>query len=74
MIALKKNSFQHSHYPVTLSIEMHCSKEQQLVMAKHFESILVDIFVVDENNPPRDYPTLNELKDYFIIKVIIKHL
>lgn len=43
-------------------------------MAKHFESILVDIFVVDENNPPRDYPTLNELKDYFIIKVIIKHL
>lgn len=38
-------------------------------MAKYFKTILIDIFVVDEDNPPRDFPTLNQLKYNFIIKV-----
>jgi hypothetical protein len=48
---------------------MHCTLPQQKVMAKYFRTILVDIYVVDENDPPYDYPTLNELKNKFIIKV-----
>jgi len=68
-LALKKNSFEHSDYPVTLSIEMHCKAPQQIIMANYFHSILKDIFVVDENNPPHEYPTLNQLKKTFIIKV-----
>jgi hypothetical protein len=47
---------------------MHCSEPQQLIMAKYFRDILVDIYCVDENNPPADYPTLNQLQNYFIIK------
>jgi len=74
LIALKKNSFQHSPFPVTLSIEMHCSLHQQKIMAKYFKTILVDIYVIDEDNPPNDFPTLNELKNKFIIKVILYYL
>jgi len=69
LIALKLNSFTSNPYPVTLSIEMHCGREQQLVMAKYFREILVDIFIVEENDPPVNYPTLRELKNMFIIKV-----
>jgi hypothetical protein len=50
---------------------MHCSTPQQIIMANYFKTILVDIFIVDENNPPQDYPTLNQLKNKFIIKVIL---
>jgi hypothetical protein len=67
---LKNNSFVNSSFPVILSIEMHCSELQQKVMAKYFKEILINLYVVDENNPPQDYPTLKELQNHFIIKVI----
>ena len=40
-------------------------------MAHYFKTILIDIYVVDDTNPPADYPTLNQLKNMFVIKVSI---
>jgi len=48
---------------------MHCSLNQQLIMARYFTEILIDFYIVDEKNPPETYPTLNQLRNTFIIKV-----
>lgn len=68
LVSLKKTGFIMSDYPIMLSIEMHCSKDQQDKMADYFVSILQDIYVIDDVNPPEDYPKLKDLKGKFIIK------
>lgn len=65
---MRQNSFKTSPYPVLFSIEMHCSPEQQIKMARLFKEILKDIYVIDEHNPPERYPSPEELKGKFIIK------
>ena len=65
---IKANAFTVSRFPVILSIEMHCSSKQQDVMAKYFIDILQNIYVLDENNPPAQYPSPRDLKETFIIK------
>ena len=47
---------------------MHCSAEQQKIMARLYKEILRDIYILDENNPPERYPSPEELKGMFIIK------
>ncbi|XP_022251408.1 1-phosphatidylinositol 4,5-bisphosphate phosphodiesterase eta-2-like isoform X1 [Limulus polyphemus] len=42
IMAIKTNAFKSSQYPVILSIENHCSVEQQNKMAKHLVNILGD--------------------------------
>lgn len=66
--AIRKSAFLASEYPVILSIENHCNKKQQDMMADLFKKCLSDIFVLDPENPPRDYPSPEELKKTFIIK------
>lgn len=68
LISLRKTGFIMSDYPILLSIEMHCSKDQQDKMADYFVNILQDIYFIDENNPPENYPKLRDLKGKFIIK------
>ncbi|KAK7099384.1 1-phosphatidylinositol 4,5-bisphosphate phosphodiesterase delta-1-like isoform X2 [Littorina saxatilis] len=47
--AIKEYAFKTSPYPVTLSLENHCSIEQQSVMARHLKDILGDmIWAPDE--------------------------
>jgi hypothetical protein len=46
---------------------MHCGSQQQAVIAKYYKEILVDIFVINENNPPTPYPSPNDLQRKFII-------
>ena len=65
---LRENSFKISPYPILLSIEMHCSAEQQKIMAFNFNDILKDIYKLDSKNPPDKYPSPKELKGKFIIK------
>jgi Ca2+-binding EF-hand superfamily protein len=43
--AVKKHAFRVSPYPVILSLEMHCSMEQQEMCAKIFKDILGDMLV-----------------------------
>ena len=66
--SIKNNAFLVSKYPVLLSIEMHCSAKQQEVMTKYFKEILVNMYTLDPENPPKDYPSPEELKEKFIIK------
>jgi phosphatidylinositol phospholipase C, delta len=66
--AIRKSAFLVSEYPVILSIENHCNKKQQDMMADLFYKCLSDLYVLDPENPPRDYPSPEELKKTFIIK------
>jgi Ca2+-binding EF-hand superfamily protein len=70
LIAIKKSAFNTSHYPVIITIENHLSPAQQLVMGGYFTEILQDLFMLD----PEEhlcYPSPNELKGKFIIRVNI---
>eukprot|EP01132_Coremiostelium_polycephalum_P009255 gene9255-11341_t len=69
---IKQRAFETSPYPVTLSMEIHCSIPQQIRMAHHFKEILGDMLpkpLLNEN--PDDYPflpTLEQLKYKILIK------
>ncbi|XP_070701723.1 1-phosphatidylinositol 4,5-bisphosphate phosphodiesterase delta-1-like isoform X2 [Pempheris klunzingeri] len=68
--AIKEYAFKTSDYPVILSLENHCSVEQQEVMAQHMSSILGSALVTSplgEGMPP-NFPSPEELKGKFLIK------
>lgn len=68
--AIKEYAFKTSDYPVILSLENHCSVEQQKLMAHHMISILGDALLTRplENTMPTDFPSPEELKGRFLIK------
>ena len=68
LFQLKKFGFVNSDYPIILSIENHLDKYHQTIMTKLFKEILVDLYILDQKNPPDYFPTLDELKKKFIIK------
>ena len=68
LLQLKKFGFVNSDYPIILSIENHLDKHHQTIMTKLFKEILVDLYILDQKNPPDYFPTLEELKRKFIIK------
>ena len=55
-------------YPVTLSLENHCSVEQQSVMARHLEDILGDMVWVPETEMTA-IPTPEQLLHKIVLKV-----
>lgn len=69
IVEIKKYAFTFSKYPVLLFIENHCSSKQQKVMASIFETVLKDLYVIDECNLPELYPSPEFLKEKFIVKV-----
>ncbi|XP_076018497.1 1-phosphatidylinositol 4,5-bisphosphate phosphodiesterase delta-1-like [Genypterus blacodes] len=69
--AIKEYAFKTSDYPVILSLENHCSVEQQEVMARHMRSILGSALVTSplgEGGMPTNFPSPEELKGKFLIK------
>ncbi|XP_072219670.1 1-phosphatidylinositol 4,5-bisphosphate phosphodiesterase delta-1-like isoform X2 [Leuresthes tenuis] len=68
--AIKEYAFKTSDYPVILSLENHCSVEQQSVMAHHMSSILGSALVTSPlcDGMPTDFPSPEELKGKFVIK------
>ena len=67
--AIKPYAFQSSPYPVILSIENHCSKEQQDKMAEHFVNIFDDLLYkepVDKSLAKLPSP------EFFKNKILIK--
>ncbi|KAM3866434.1 1-phosphatidylinositol 4,5-bisphosphate phosphodiesterase delta-1-like [Diretmus argenteus] len=68
--AIKQYAFQTSDYPVILSLENHCSIEQQKVMAHHMSSILGSALLTTplEDGMPTNFPSPEELKGKFLIK------
>ncbi|KAI4874670.1 hypothetical protein NFI96_010438 [Prochilodus magdalenae] len=68
--AIKEYAFKTSEYPVILSLENHCSVEQQKLMAHHMTSILGDALLTKPlgEHMPTQLPSPQELKGRFLIK------
>ncbi|KAG8562823.1 hypothetical protein GDO81_015829 [Engystomops pustulosus] len=68
--AIKDHAFVTSEYPVILSIEEHCSVEQQRYMAKVFKEVFGDMLLTKPIEASADQlPSPTQLKE----KIIIKH-
>uniref|UniRef100_A0A6Q2Y627 Phosphoinositide phospholipase C n=1 Tax=Esox lucius TaxID=8010 RepID=A0A6Q2Y627_ESOLU len=67
---IKDYAFKTSDYPVILSLENHCSVEQQKVMAKHMSSILGSALITTplEDQMPTEFPSPEALKGRFLVK------
>ena len=69
MDAIKPYAFLTSPYPVILSIENHCSREQQDKMAEHFKVILGDFLHAEPVDQARSVlPSPESLKYKILIK------
>ncbi|XP_035471054.1 1-phosphatidylinositol 4,5-bisphosphate phosphodiesterase delta-3-A isoform X2 [Scophthalmus maximus] len=63
-------AFKASPYPIILSLENHCSVEQQVVMAKHLRAILGGKLLTKalSKDPLKDLPSPEELKGRILVK------
>jgi Ca2+-binding EF-hand superfamily protein len=70
LVNVKENAFKKSEFPVVLSIENHCSRGAQLRMDKYFREVLgvENLYILDPQNPPLNYPSPMDLKRKFVIK------
>ncbi|KAI1902200.1 hypothetical protein AGOR_G00042260 [Albula goreensis] len=68
--AIKEYAFKTSEYPVILSLENHCSVEQQKLMAQHMTSILGSTLLTMPlgDQMPTNFPSPEDLKGRFLIK------
>ncbi|XP_042309595.1 1-phosphatidylinositol 4,5-bisphosphate phosphodiesterase delta-4 isoform X1 [Sceloporus undulatus] len=67
---LEKYAFRASEYPVILSIENHCSIEQQDIMAQQLKGILGEQLLLNtiDGRVPMQLPSPEELKGKIILK------
>jgi hypothetical protein len=66
--AISKYAFSASNYPLILSLEVHCSVEQQNVMASLFKLIFSDSLIVSRNDSEHCLPSPESLKGKIILK------
>ncbi|KFW87053.1 1-phosphatidylinositol 4,5-bisphosphate phosphodiesterase delta-1, partial [Manacus vitellinus] len=67
--AIKNYAFKTSPYPVIISLENHCSVDQQKVMAQHMTTIFQDMLLVapvDGNKS--QFPSPEQLKGKILVK------
>ncbi|CAJ1078728.1 1-phosphatidylinositol 4%2C5-bisphosphate phosphodiesterase delta-4 [Xyrichtys novacula] len=67
---LRDYAFKVSDFPVILSLENHCSVEQQTVMAQHLSQILGDTLLTSllDGQVPQLLPSPQELKGKILLK------
>ncbi|XP_074013030.1 1-phosphatidylinositol 4,5-bisphosphate phosphodiesterase delta-1 isoform X1 [Numenius arquata] len=67
--AIKNYAFKTSPYPVIISLENHCSVDQQKVMAQHMTTILQDMLLVAPVDGNRSqFPSPEQLKWKILVK------
>lgn len=67
---IKKYAFIVSPYPLILSLEIHCNKENQNLISQIFKETLGNMIYSKSNkNNMKNLPSPNDLKHRFIIKV-----
>ncbi|KAM3859435.1 1-phosphatidylinositol 4,5-bisphosphate phosphodiesterase delta-3-A-like [Diretmus argenteus] len=73
---INEYAFKTSPYPLIVSLENHCSLEQQVVMAQHLRSILGDKLVTKPLNglEPHCLPSPEALKGKIIVKGKKEHV
>ncbi|KAI1491195.1 hypothetical protein F5X96DRAFT_487090 [Biscogniauxia mediterranea] len=68
--AINKWAFAASHFPLFVSLEVHCSAPQQEIMAETMKEIFGSRLVTEPLDPSSDkLPSPSELKDRILIKV-----
>ncbi|XP_056285014.1 1-phosphatidylinositol 4,5-bisphosphate phosphodiesterase delta-3-A [Pseudoliparis swirei] len=67
---INEYAFKASPYPLILSLENHCSVEQQAVMARHLRSILGDKLLTEPLGglDPHNLPSPEDLKGKILVK------
>ncbi|KAM6957704.1 1-phosphatidylinositol 4,5-bisphosphate phosphodiesterase delta-3-A-like [Aplochiton taeniatus] len=67
---INQYAFKASPYPIILSLENHCSVEQQAVMAKHLRTILGKKLLAKPlfDQPLKDLPSPEELRGRILVK------
>nr|XP_056702580.1 1-phosphatidylinositol 4,5-bisphosphate phosphodiesterase zeta-1-like [Euleptes europaea] len=67
---IHRHAFMASDYPIVLSLENHCSPQQQEVMAAYMQAILKDQLVTSTINDemPTELPSPEEMKFKIMIK------
>ncbi|XP_064421527.1 1-phosphatidylinositol 4,5-bisphosphate phosphodiesterase delta-3 isoform X1 [Latimeria chalumnae] len=67
---IKDCAFQVSPYPVILSLENHCSVDQQSVMTQHLKNILQDALLTQtiDGKIPKELPSPEQLKGKILVK------
>ncbi|KAK9396038.1 1-phosphatidylinositol 4-5-bisphosphate phosphodiesterase delta-1 [Crotalus adamanteus] len=67
--AIKNYAFKVSPYPVIISLENHCSLDQQEIMARHLHSILQDMLLVAPiDSKATILPSPEQLKGKILVK------
>ncbi|XP_040289677.1 1-phosphatidylinositol 4,5-bisphosphate phosphodiesterase delta-1 isoform X2 [Bufo bufo] len=66
---IKNYAFKTSPYPVIISLENHCSLDQQKTMAKHMKDILGDmLLILPVEGKIKDFPSPEQLKGKILVK------
>ncbi|EJW80967.1 phosphatidylinositol-specific phospholipase C [Wuchereria bancrofti] len=69
LMAIRNYAFRYTPYPLILTIENHCSLEQQRIMAKNFVEILGNsIYLAPKNKPLIQLPSPNQLKYKYLLR------
>ncbi|KAM3927984.1 1-phosphatidylinositol 4,5-bisphosphate phosphodiesterase delta-1 isoform 2-T2 [Leptodactylus fuscus] len=67
--AIKNYAFKTSPYPVIISLENHCSLDQQKTMAKHMKEILGDMLLTwPVEGKIKEFPSPEQLKGKVLVK------
>ncbi|KAG8573265.1 hypothetical protein GDO81_012338 [Engystomops pustulosus] len=67
--AIKNYAFKTSPYPVIISLENHCSLDQQKTMARHMKDILGDmLLMLPVEGKIKDFPSPEQLKGKILVK------
>ncbi|KAM9963807.1 hypothetical protein ACTFIW_007061 [Dictyostelium discoideum] len=70
---IKARGFETSPYPVILSLEVHCSVPQQIMMANHMKEIFGEMLPTPLPEGTKELPTLDSLKYKIILKGHTSH-
>ncbi|XP_071388937.1 1-phosphatidylinositol 4,5-bisphosphate phosphodiesterase delta-3-A isoform X2 [Centroberyx affinis] len=70
IVTIAQYAFKASPYPLILSLENHCSVEQQAVMAKHLRTILGSKLLIKplSDQTLKDLPSPEELRGCILVK------
>ena len=68
-VAIRESAFKASQLPVIVSLEVHCSAQQQTSMVSIMKETWDGMLVTDTDVEPKELPTLQQLMGKILIKV-----
>lgn len=68
LIVIKQYGFKLSDYPIIITIELHCTADQQRVMANLIKKHLGEFLYTEKFTGIEKYPTMNQLRRKVLIR------